>query len=1220
MLNRIYIVVGMLAIVVLAAAFIVPRFIQWSDYRDRMELLASNVLGADVTIGGDIEFSLLPQPRLTFSDVVVGDPERPAATVGDVEAEFALIDFLRDTYTVTSLVLRDPVIDLSIDDNGLFGSDVTMAAATSGVALENARIERGTIRLADQRSGQRLAATNIDGELRLSSFVGPFAFQGYADADGQRLEVRFNSGSVDSQGSTRVTSYLREANNGFSFTTDGMLTTGQAPKFDGTLVYRQSPPASDNADDIRGDLVFETKVEASTDRVVLSGYTLQPDENRASLRLTGSANIRVGANPEFDAVVSGGVFSLPPRPATEIPAQLPYEAVRLLAELPPPPLPPIKGKLGIDLAEVNLRGFALRNVRLEATTDGSAWTIQQALAALPGETRLQVSGQLESDGERPSFRGEAKLSSERLDALAQLWRKPQEDNPLFNMPATLTGRVTLAGDAFGFNDGVLVLDQTTHGIEVRLGYGLEPRLDVVGHFGDLDALHAQALLALVPNVPQEPSFGISFPEGSFSLTSTKTDLLGLDAHNFIAEGQWTPSAVRLSRLATSDWGGLSLNSTVRVGGTLATPHITGSGKFGVTGADAPGLDALYEMAAVPFDWQQALARSWPAEVQVVLDNDGDAGAQILTINGTTAGSALDLRAELAGGLETLATGQLQLVASLEAESGSNLLTQLSLGDVPLFVDETGLLATARFDGNPADGFTGQATLSAGEEMLGYQGSLKLAESGALSGEGSLEAHLQKGDGLAALAGLGGAGLGGFDATASVIFDDKGAATLEPITGQAGDLAFTGKLALDPRGDVPAIAGALAFDALDVSEIARMLFGSAALVGSGSGVWPEGPLAASEEPRMTRGTVSISGKALAIGGREVGQATEFDLDWTPRSIGLGRFQTAVGGGTISGSVEQCCAGALEDRTVSGRVTLTDVDVDAILPPAARQGLDGAVDAGLRFEATGNSLADIARAMTGEGNFVVSDFHVGGLDGDVYPAVAGLNDVLNTDAATLESFIGVALGQGDFVAPEARGAFSIAAGAARLANLIVEGEGALLSGSLNLTLETLGLDGEFVLTPLDFVDEGGLVQPETARIINRISGTLTEPQTTLDLAEIVAAVQVRANEIELDRLEQLRLADEARQREAAEARNKLIEEQKRQAAEAAAQRAAEEEAQRRAEEEARQQAQPPAPPPANTDPVTEPAPPGQTFDFSLPPINQPTGPGVNQPLPTLPGATR
>lgn len=60
MLNRIYIVFGMLMIIVLDGAFVAPCLIRWDDYRARMETLASGVLGTLVTIRGNIAFALLP--------------------------------------------------------------------------------------------------------------------------------------------------------------------------------------------------------------------------------------------------------------------------------------------------------------------------------------------------------------------------------------------------------------------------------------------------------------------------------------------------------------------------------------------------------------------------------------------------------------------------------------------------------------------------------------------------------------------------------------------------------------------------------------------------------------------------------------------------------------------------------------------------------------------------------------------------------------------------------------------------------------------------------------------------------------------------------------------------------------------------------------------------------------------------------------------------------
>ena len=59
MLNRLYIVVGIIAIALLAAAFVVPAFVPWGQFRDRFEAMATDALGAPVRIEGDIHFALL---------------------------------------------------------------------------------------------------------------------------------------------------------------------------------------------------------------------------------------------------------------------------------------------------------------------------------------------------------------------------------------------------------------------------------------------------------------------------------------------------------------------------------------------------------------------------------------------------------------------------------------------------------------------------------------------------------------------------------------------------------------------------------------------------------------------------------------------------------------------------------------------------------------------------------------------------------------------------------------------------------------------------------------------------------------------------------------------------------------------------------------------------------------------------------------------------------
>jgi hypothetical protein len=145
----------------------------------------------------------------------------------------------------------------------------------------------------DRRSGQTFVADKVGGEFRLANLAGPFSFQGSGVFRGDSYSLRFNSAAPDMTGKTQVSMFLQPLSSAFSLSVEGLLSPGMAPKFDGAMTYRQKPPVTDVASDISGDLVLESKLTGSTDRIVLSGYTLRPDENRAGTRLTG-ANFRRG--------------------------------------------------------------------------------------------------------------------------------------------------------------------------------------------------------------------------------------------------------------------------------------------------------------------------------------------------------------------------------------------------------------------------------------------------------------------------------------------------------------------------------------------------------------------------------------------------------------------------------------------------------------------------------------------------------------------------------------------------------------------------------------------------------------------------------------------------------------------------------------------------------------------------------------------------------------
>ena len=1163
MLNRLFVIVGFLVILAIGGAFVIPRFITWSDYRPRLEAMAAQAFGAPVEITGDISLTLLPQPQLVFTKVRVGPEASPAMEVEKVEAEFSLFDFLSDRYKVTRLELEQPVVNIAIGADGRVDSGFTLApeAEQTNVSIANAEIVGGRIQLVDARSKQTYLAEAISGELRLDAIKGPFAFQGNGTLDGATFAMRVSTGKLDEAGATTLSLYLQPDDRSFTLETSGSLQTGAAPKYTGDLRYRRPPPRPMDGEIVdagRGDLVLEGKVEAAADRVLLSEYTLLPDENRGATRLLGAAELKLGEGMAFNAIVSGGVIALPPRDATKELTDPPYELVRLLGETPLPPIPSIPGTIGLDITELNLRGVSLRELRLDAATDAKSWTIEKFGASLPGGTKLGLTGDLGVVDGHPIFAGGVTVSSQQLDRLAALWRKAPEGNPLFNMEGSLAADVALSSDTLTLSAGTFTVAGINQGFDAAIGFGAQRELKLDMHFTTLGQEESDAIAALLPDLTGNGSFGATFPKGSVNLSASKAVLFGLAGSDLAASANWEGGVLELSKLQAGDLGGATIDAKLTAFGTLAKPELSGNGSVKISDG-APIVASLLGNIGTPPAIAEFLHRSLPATLDIQLDPPSGDGGQSLNATGRLGTADTKIVAQLGGGIANALAAPIATTIELTSESPALMNAQLGLGDTSILDDRTPLHLTATVEGTPSNSYEVHARLEGGADHIAFDGNVVPGDFTRISGDGGIELALSDPAVLAEIAGANGVYVPAVEGKAHVRFTGLDSVALTEIDAAGA----TGELAMTRRDGTGTFGGALKVASLDALGLLPILAGPSGTV-AGTGLWPEGPIDIGNAPRTSEGRVDVEVAELTAGGRAFLSDAKFGLDWDAQSISLRDLSGTSEGGTLTLDAKVCCSNpALPAKQISGRLTLNDVPLDVVAPGAIAAGLDGKLTASAAFDGTGETMAAAVRAMTGTGSYTISDFSAERFDPQAFNSLGALTDIVDMTPEALTLAANEQLAKGPFASNMFTGSFTIAGGTLRSPNLAIAGSGARIFGGGNLQLADLTLDARYAMSPTVLADPQSLVDPTTAEVAAVVTGPVWAPVASYDVTSLVDGMKIKASEIELARLEQLRVEDEARQKAAAEDRARVAAEQ---AAADAAKKAAEEEAARKAAEEA------------------------------------------------------
>jgi len=253
-MRRLLVILLVLAFAVVGAAVLVPTLIPGDVLRDRVERAATDAIGREVTLSGEIDLRLLPRLQVTARDAAIANVEgfsgEPFAEMGEMRFALALGPLLSRRIEVEEFVLVEPVIRMEARggaNNWTLGAPAPDAgtAPASGEGFVRApgalpfeasfgdvRVIDGLVIYSDGTQTRRIEAFNLD--LSLPGLDQPIQASGGFSADGRPMRFDAGLGSLRALfegGETPMTLALTGALADITF--DGRLLESEAFAFDG---------------------------------------------------------------------------------------------------------------------------------------------------------------------------------------------------------------------------------------------------------------------------------------------------------------------------------------------------------------------------------------------------------------------------------------------------------------------------------------------------------------------------------------------------------------------------------------------------------------------------------------------------------------------------------------------------------------------------------------------------------------------------------------------------------------------------------------------------------------------------------------------------------------------------------------------------------------------------------------------------------------------------
>ena len=998
-MGRLLVTLATLLVFLLGAAFVAPAFVDWKSYRLDVEQAASALLGRKITIVGDIDIALLPEPHLHAKKVIAegGPSEAAQMTAEAVDLTLSLQGLLSGRIETSKLKFLNPFLILDLSKPLQSGSAPREGRALSIAAeVTSLEIEGGRISVyPDAGKPEALTLTGVDGTLAAPQQRGnPYRFTGRVSQKNQRYDVKFAAAAHG--GGVKLAGSAIELQSKAAIQADGVLTMSDAPVFDGTLAAT-APQALVGAP---FDIQAKGGAKLNSAGLALSDLVLTMDPGNRPQILTGSASVAFAPGTadislqarslDADVLLSGGAGSgAPGAPVGWDTFQT--ALVQLLWFYP---------EFGVHLSlasdQIQLRGELIEGAKAEGQRAAQRWLFEDARATLPGETSMRLTGALKKTAGKPELMARVAVDGKNLGRLNR-WIAPPAANAK-TAPArvfTAGGLLTLSDDITAFTDVKGKLDGTPFTASLRLDKTPARKLKVslAGDSFDLTSLEAgqtgadalsgesikaawQAGLAQLAPLLGDDAANFETADIDVSAGSLRTSLI--EAKNVAVQLKYDQDLLTVTKLSAETADGLSLR-----GEGVVPMRSVGQGRFdGRLEANSPQA-VLRAVALAGYNADSIAGRRAedlaPVKLAMNYSADGQASGATAQLSGTLGAVRLDGRVQLKGALAEWRAGQFSGQLALSGADGNKL--------IALLFPKAGLAAAAsaspgaitiRASGAP-DRLDTSATIKAPSLQAQIDGATEFKETFFFSGK--VQASSPAPEQFlppAALALLGGERQTSLKVETNIEYG-SGHLDAAKLKAESPKNVVSGHLAIGAADRLTEVDADLKADQFSLPSILGYLVApppsdrvtlalSNVIPAQSEDVWSDRPFALNVF-RDTAAKVALSAKTIKLTDTLALSDAQIAATLGDGRLAVQKLEGKALGGDMSASVS--LDGRASAVAASAIVSLSKADLPALAANGSPAMATGKAWLSLRATGQGLSPRGIISVLTGRGSIALSD---------------------------------------------------------------------------------------------------------------------------------------------------------------------------------------------------------------------------------------------------------